>query len=284
MTVFGDARETALCIEIIRSAAASEVLPRFRQLGPGAVRAKSAPDDLVTDADLAAEEAISRALAQNFPEALVLGEEAIAADPGLLDRLPDAELAFVIDPIDGTWNYAAGLATFGVILAVVVRGQTVLGLLYDPVMDDWVIACAGGGAWFDRPGESPPRRLRLTSHQGALASDEGLISPSNFARPVRARLAAQLTRFGRVEGLRCSCHEYRMLVQGVARFGLSGSLNVWDHAAGALAMAEAGGVGCMLEGGGYRPALRQGHLLVADSAALLADLTARFAWLTSEQV
>lgn len=283
MTRFGGARETALCVEIIRSAAASEILPRFRQMGPGAVRAKSTPDDLVTDADLAAEEAISRALARNFPEALVLGEEAIAADPGLLDRLPVAELAFVIDPIDGTWNYVAGLATFGVILAVVARGQTVLGLLYDPVMDDWVVARAGGGAWFERPGESPPRRLRLTSRHGSLASDEGLISPANFARPVQARLAAQLTQFGRVEGLRCSCHEYRMLVQGAARFGLSGSLNVWDHAAGALAMAEAGGVGCLLEGGGYRPALREGHLLVADSAALLADLTARFSWLARER-
>ena len=77
MTAFGGPRETALCIEIVRAAAAAEILPRFRRLSGGEVRAKSAPDDLVTDADLAAEDAIANALSRDFPEALIVGEEEI---------------------------------------------------------------------------------------------------------------------------------------------------------------------------------------------------------------
>lgn len=108
MTAFENARDAARCVDIVRAAAKSEILPRFRRLRPEDVRVKSAPDDLVTEADLAAEDAISTALARDFPDVLILGEEAVASDPALLDRLPQAELAFVIDPVDGTWNFAAG--------------------------------------------------------------------------------------------------------------------------------------------------------------------------------
>lgn len=278
MTVFDNPRDAARCIEIVRAAATSEIMPRFRRLRPEDVRAKTTPDDLVTEADLAAEDAISEALARDFPEALVLGEEAVASDPGLLDRLPDAGLAFVIDPVDGTWNFASGLATFGVILAVVENGQTVMGLLYDPVLDDWVLAMKGQGAWFERPGEPKARRLALAGG-GAVETATGLVTPFNFERSHRPRLAAQLTEFGRVDGYRCSCHEYRMLVQGRFRFGLSGQTKVWDHAAGALAVEEAGGHGRMLDGRPYAPGVTSGYLLVADDAALLDDLSDRFAWL-----
>lgn len=281
MTPFGGAREAAQCVEIVRAAAATQIMPRFRRLSPDAVRAKTAPDDLVTEADLAAEDAIATALARDFPDALVIGEEAVAADPSLLDRLPGAKLAFVIDPIDGTWNFAAGLATFGVILAVIVDGRTVMGLLYDPVMDDWVIAHEGGGAWADGPGDAPAKRLWL-SGSGAVSAAQGLVSPYNFEPASRARLAGQLTEFGRVEGLRCSCHEYRMLVQGRVRFGLSGAVKVWDHAAGALALTEAGGVGRMLDGRAYVPTITEGRFLVADDVALLDTLLKRFAWLEDD--
>lgn len=282
MTGFGGSRETARCVEIIRAAAAAEILPRFRRLSEGAIRAKSSPDDLVTDADLAAEDAIANALSRDFPEALILGEEAVEADPQSLGRLPGAELAFVIDPIDGTWNFASGLATFGVILAVVARGRTVMGLLYDPLMDDWVVARDGAGAWFERAGDEAPQRLQLAGG-GSPSEVKGLVSPFNFAPGVRARLAAQLAGFGRVDSLRCSCHDYRMLALGRVRFCLSGSVKVWDHAAGALVAAEAGSAVGMLDGRPYDPALREGRLLTTDTAELFDTLAERFSWLEGEQ-
>lgn len=282
LTAFGGQRETARCIDIVRAAAAAEILPRFRRLSEGAIRAKSTSDDLVTDADLAAEEAIANALSRDFPEALILGEEAVEADPQSLERLPGADLAFVIDPIDGTWNFASGLATFGVILAVMVRGRTVMGLLYDPLMDDWVVARDGAGAWFERAGDEAPQRLKLAGG-GPPSEAKGLVSPFNFAHGVRARLAAQLTGFGRVDSLRCSCHDYRMLALGKVQFCLSGSVKVWDHAAGALVVAEAGGAVGMLGGRPYDPALREGRLLTADTAELFDTLAGRFSWLEAAQ-
>jgi fructose-1,6-bisphosphatase/inositol monophosphatase family enzyme len=104
-----------------------------------------------------------------------------------------------------------------------------------------------------------------------------LVSPFNFPAADRERLAGQLMGFGRVDALRCSCHEYRMLAQGRVRFFLSGGAKVWDHAAGALVTAEAGGALRMLDGRAYAPGLREGRLLAADDVGLLRDLSDRFA-------
>ena len=79
----------------------------------------------MTEADVNAERVITKALKARYPDALVVGEEAHAEDPSILPKLGDADLAFVIDPVDGTINFASGLPLFGVMLAVVVKGETV---------------------------------------------------------------------------------------------------------------------------------------------------------------
>ena len=109
-------------MQLLRAAARTEIMPRFRNLQPGAVRTKSSPTDLVTDADEAAEASITRGLERLHPGCLIVGEEACATDPSLLDRLATAPLAFVVDPIDGTANYCAGLPLFGVMAAAVMDG------------------------------------------------------------------------------------------------------------------------------------------------------------------
>ena len=108
---------------ILREAARREVMPRFRRLAAGDIRAKQNPVDVVTEADEAAERFICAELARAFPGAALIGEEAVTQDPSLLTRLSEAELAFVIDPIDGTLNYANDLSLFAVMAAVVVRGE-----------------------------------------------------------------------------------------------------------------------------------------------------------------
>ena len=89
-------------INIVRRAARAEIMPRFRRLSDGDIRTKSSATDLVTDADTRAEAMITRALQIAFPSALVIGEEAVAAKPAALEGLAEAQLAFVIDPVDGT--------------------------------------------------------------------------------------------------------------------------------------------------------------------------------------
>ncbi|SUB01113.1 Inositol-1-monophosphatase [Pannonibacter phragmitetus] len=144
-------------IDEVRAGAAEEILPRFRRLSSDMVSAKSAPDDLVTEADRQMKQRLREACARLMPQALFLGEEAVSADRSLLEALPQAELAILCDPVDGTWNFANGLAVFGVIIAVLRRGEPVFGLLYDPLGDDWVMAERGAGAFFARPGSEPER-------------------------------------------------------------------------------------------------------------------------------
>ena len=262
-------------IALVRRVAKSEILPRFRRLPESDIRSKSAPDDLVTEADERAEAAMSAAVAQMMPEALVIGEEAVSADPTILAGLAEAERAVIIDPVDGTWNFAKGLATFGVILAVAEQGETVFGLLYDPVMDDWVMARRGGGTWYCRP-DAAPRRLTITG-DAPLEQAVGFVPLFLFPYETRMRLAGAIPGFRRIWSVRCSCHEYRLMAQGHADFCLSGTLNPWDHAAGALAVKEAGGAVGLLDGREYSAGLTEGgHLVTARSAATLAWIQETF--------
>ena len=126
-------------LNLVRRAARAEILPRFRNLESGEIDQKKSHQDLVTEADRAAERMIARGLLALFPNALIIGEENVADHPEVLDKVADAELAFTIDPVDGTWNYAHGLTTFGVIVSALRFGTPVFGLIYDPVMDDVVL-------------------------------------------------------------------------------------------------------------------------------------------------
>ena len=263
-------------IESVRGIAATEIMPRFRALPAADVRSKSAPDDLVTEADLRAEAAITERVKHILPGAHVVGEEAVSADPGVLDGLEDADLSVIIDPVDGTWNFAKGLATFGVILAVAERGEAVFGLLYDPVMDDWIWARAGGGTWYQRPG-AEAQRLEIGG-DAAIEQTVGFVPLFLFPLETRMRLAGAIPGFRRIWSVRCSCHEYRLMAAGHADFCLTGTLNPWDHAAGALCVKEAGGAVGLLSGADYRAGMTGGgHLVTARSAAVLARIRETFA-------
>ncbi len=98
---------------------------------------KSEAIDLVTEGDEAAERLIKANIDAIAPGAVFIGEESVAADPALLDKLAGADLAIVVDPIDGTFNFAAGLPLFGVMASVVAGGETVAGIIYDPLGNDW---------------------------------------------------------------------------------------------------------------------------------------------------
>ena len=136
---------------ILRDAARAEILPRFRDLAEGAVKMKTGPLDLVTEADEAAERQITAALRRAFPGCVVVGEEAASANPALLADLAGADLAFVVDPVDGTANFAAGLALFGVMAAVMRRGEIIGAVIHDPIGDDHALASRGEGAWIETP-------------------------------------------------------------------------------------------------------------------------------------
>jgi fructose-1,6-bisphosphatase/inositol monophosphatase family enzyme len=154
-------RSDALVIgDIVATAARAEIMPRFFGIQSNAVREKLSTFDIVTDADEAAEREIAAGLSKAFPSALIIGEEAAEKDPNLLGKIATADLAFIVDPIDGTKNFASGLPLFGVMVAATVRGEVVFGAIHDPVSRDGAFALRGEGAWLQGE-ERPPSDLKV---------------------------------------------------------------------------------------------------------------------------
>ena len=250
---------------LLRAAAQAEVLPRFRRLAGGAVRTKSGPLDLVTDADEAAERVITAGLLERFPGCVVVGEEACAAEPARLGALAGADFAFVVDPIDGTANFAAGLPLFGCMAAAVVQGEIVAAWIHDPLGDDTAMALRGEGAWIEAPdGHRRDLRVAAPVPVGRMVA---AVSWSWLAEPLRSRVTAHLPRLAASVGFRCAAHEYRMVAGGHAHALVYNRLMPWDHAPGWLLHREAGGFAARFDGSAYGPQVTGGGLIVAPDRA-----------------
>ena len=265
--------EAEAFVALVRRVGRDIVMLRFRNLDAAEIEAKADASDLVTVADREAELALAEGARAILPGCAVVGEEAVSENPDLLDAIGTAETCVVIDPVDGTFNFARGIAVFGIILAVLRHGQTVMGLLYDPVMDDWAIARRGQGAELV---DAHGRRRKLASRAcTALAEAEGTV-PLDLARGTRRVEALQAVADARAaRSLRCSCHEYRMLATGQADFSVNAAVKVWDHAAGVLLLQEAGGHVTLADGSPYAPTCREGWIIATGTPALGAELRAR---------
>ena len=115
--------DTAKIEQIIRHVSATEVMPRFNNLLESEIRQKN-PGDFVTVADEASERVFSKLLAEALPGSLVVGEEAVAKDLSVLDKLKGDQPVWVIDPIDGTYNYSHGSKKFGILISLMQSGVT----------------------------------------------------------------------------------------------------------------------------------------------------------------
>lgn len=251
--------------EILAAAARAEILPRFQHLTPAQIRRKTSAFDLVTEADEAAEAAIAAALRQAFPDCVIVGEEGTHKEPSLLDRIAEAPLAFIVDPVDGTRNFAANLPLFGVMAAVTSMGETIAGVIHDPISHDWAYAVRGGGAWLER--EDGSRRPLRVAEPVPLTEMDGFIGTNFLPEPLRTTVNTNLSRLGTSSSLRCAAHEYRTAAAGHCHVLLYSKLMPWDHAAGALIHREAGGYSARFDGQPYRPTQFGGGLICAPDEA-----------------
>jgi fructose-1,6-bisphosphatase/inositol monophosphatase family enzyme len=257
--------EASAVAALLRDAARAEILPRFRRLDAAAVRTKTGPLDLVTDADEAAERWIAAALEARFPGCRVVGEEATAAEPARLAQLAGAPFAFVVDPLDGTQNFAAGLPLFGCMAAAVAGGEVVGAWIHDPLGDDTAIALPGQGAWI----EAPDGRRLASLRVAAPVPVEAMLAAVSWVylhEPERSRVTSRLARLAGGVNLRCSAHEYRLVAGGHAHLLLYNRLMPWDHLPGLLLHREAGGHAARFDGSAYRAGHTAGGLLVAPDA------------------
>ncbi|QIQ86262.1 inositol monophosphatase family protein [Erythrobacter sp.] len=261
---------TALDAEIrdlLRFAAERSMMPRFRALSDSEVDMKG-EDDPVTVVDREVEEFLTEALTRLAPGVAVVGEEAVHADKGVLDRL--SEQCWIIDPLDGTANFTEGKEPFGIIVALADAGKAVAGWIYDPNLDRLCHARAGEGARIDgetvtarTTGEDPPvtavSRMFLTPEQSAM---------------VDARLAPH---YRLVDIPRCAAEQYPRLALGQNDISSFKRTYPWDHAAGVLWLNEAGGRAARLDGSEYKVDDGEGKpgLIGASSPAIWDEFVAR---------
>ena len=252
-------------VQLVRAVARAEIMPRFRNLLPGDVQAKTGPLDLVTEADEQAELRLATGLGRLFPGCAVVGEEAASRDPALLGTVGDAELCFLVDPVDGTANFCAGLPLFGTMVAAVRRGAVVGAVIHDPVGDDTAVAVAGQGAWMETA--SGERTALRVAPPVPLAAMAGSLSWKYMPEPPQSRVCRNLPRLGAAWDYRCAAHQYRMVAAGHCHFSIYHRLMPWDHAAGWLLHREAGGWSARLDGTPYDPAQTGGGLICAPDEA-----------------
>jgi fructose-1,6-bisphosphatase/inositol monophosphatase family enzyme len=231
--------------ELMKESATAELLSRFRRLQAGDIREKS-PGDIVTVADIESERRLASGLAAILRGAPVVGEEAVAAEAGLLAHIAEAESAWIVDPLDGTANFSRGDERFAMIIALVERGETVAGWIYEPVTGRIAIATRGGGATLDGARvELPPT--------GPLQKAHGFVG-WKIKREVEQNMRAGAKRqFGGLTSLNCAGKEYLEVLAGRAHFSLYRRTRAWDHAAGTLLVREAGGLANRHDGKPYHP-------------------------------
>ncbi len=226
-------------LDIMHDVAETEILPRFQKLNESDITEKQ-PGDLVTIADRASEAAFRRHLPKHLSGSVVIGEEGYEDDPKSLGALDGTAPVWIVDPVDGTHNFAHGKHPFTVIVALIEHGKTLGGWIIDPVRRDAVWAIKGQGAWHRSDTGATTRILRTPK------------PPEDLKMTAGAKLRSRMTRAGEATGIqvpnaidryRCAGREYMDIAIGtldMARFG--GILKPWDHAAGCLIIRELGGV------------------------------------------
>ncbi|GAA3224046.1 inositol monophosphatase family protein [Actinocorallia longicatena] len=255
--------------EIIRSVAATEVIPRFGALVEGDIVEK-APGDLVTVADRAAETALTGRLTALLPGSVVVGEEAVAADPAILGLIDGDAPVWIIDPIDGTHNFVSGSPRFATLVALAHHGELLASWTYAPVYDLLATATKGGGAFVD--GERV-----TTGPGGGLRFLDVAISPPRWLTDAQRATYNALAAHGvSLSFFDTSGLQYIELAAGRRTAMVCGWEYPWDHAAGLLLHAEAGGVTLTADGSPFR--LSGGNTLpfvcAPDAATALAVHTA----------
>jgi len=250
----------AVLAEIVKTAAREELLPRFAE----SKRRFKADGSIVTEADVAMQQRLTVELAAFAPQYTLLGEEMTAEEQSELLQAGDAGL-WCLDPLDGTSNFASGIPFFCVSLALLIGRKPALGIVYDPIRDECFAAQAGLGASLNgRP---------LRCHAAGLDLRKG-IAVVDFKRLPAQLAGALVTRppYSSQRYFGSGVLEWAWLAANRYQVYLHGRQKLWDYAAGALILAEAGGLAESLEGGPiYTQALQPRSAVAACDPLLFGE-------------
>ena len=244
---------------LMRKIGRDVVMARFRNLDAADIEEKAA-DDYVTVADKLSEERLTEGLMAILPGSHVIGEEAVAADPSVLDRITEGQ-AWIVDPIDGTGNYAAGRTPFAIMVALAEGGVVQAGWILDPSTRRMCHAALGEGAFVDN--------RRIVARETGAALPVAALATRYLPADVRERVLGQAAgRVTEVAVPHCAGEQYPRVALGENDLALFWRSMPWDHAPGSLFLAEAGGHVARLDGSPYRLGDDRTGLLIAASPRL----------------
>lgn len=249
--------------DLIRDVAAVEILPRFRNLKEGDTRQKS-PGDLVTIADESAELALTPRLLSLLPGSVVVGEEATAKDATIMLALANEAPVWVVDPIDGTGNFAAGREGFVSMLALIQADDILASWIYHPVSGELTIAEKGEGVTING--------IRIQPFMPADMPKGVLAYGTRGAPGIAEQVDKRRDRLSQVKSARAAGIDYVRMAKGEIDFTFFSGIMPWDHAPGALIIRELGGhIAYIRSDDTYRPSQ-------ALSAAGILSATSRATW------
>lgn len=218
-------------LSLCRDVTERVILPRYQNLKSGDVEDKGG-NDPVTIADRESELALAEGLAKLAPDLAIVGEEACHADKAVYDRL--SQPCWIIDPIDGTRNFASGQPPFGILLAQADGGYAQAGWIFDCLTGRFCAVHRSGGAYVD--GE------RITARPTGEEPPVAAISLSFVSDEKRKALIEHVTPHYRCVDIPwCAAEQYPRLALGTNDVSIFERALAWDHAAGALWLNEAGG-------------------------------------------
>ncbi len=238
----GHARDAAVAV-LMERVGFELIMPRFRNLQPCEIEKKS-KGELVTSVDRDVEAALTRGLNLIDPFARVIGEEAVEADPSLVTHIGRGAV-WIVDPIDGTANFIAGNAPFGIMIAYAIDGVVEASWIHDPMTGRMCFARRGGGAWMNGERFSAPRYERLRP-VAALAT-QFMTADARAAVEARAAMSFDLVPIPR-----CAAEHYPRVAMGINDVAMFQRTLPWDHAPGVLFLEEAGCSAIRWNGDPYR--------------------------------
>jgi len=256
--------------DLLRKVSQEAILPHYQALAAHQIEAKAA-DDVVTVADRLAEEMLEEGLAKIIPGLPIVGEEAVHGDPSVLDRLSGD--CWIVDPLDGTNNFAKGKPPFGILIAMASGGEAHTGWLYDPLSDRFCVTHRGKGAFIN--GEKV--RARPSGQTAPIAAISLVFLEQSRREAIRRHIAPH---YALVDIPRCAAEQYPRLVLGQNDVSIFERTHAWDHAAGVLFVNEAGGKAARPDGSAYRvDEWARPGLIGASSPRLWDELAERVAGL-----
>lgn len=256
----------------IREVAATEIMPRWRNLAAGDISEKTGPQDLVTVADQAAEKALSAKLLSLHPNTVVVGEESVEADAGIMDLFQQDKPIWVIDPIDGTMGFSQGEPEFDVMLALVQNGECLAGWIYAPVDDELIMASKTTGAVRITKGGAPQKLTapKITS----IKQLSGILGNKLLSKKHRNFVKSQEIHFTKITSSVCAGHDYAAILRGEAQFAIFGKCMPWDHLPGLAMLSTLGYVYCKHDGSPYIAGDTTGGLIIAPNNDMLNEIRA----------